>query len=128
MLTSVVASNHIPWIIIGICYVICPVLLIAIRYMLARENRKRDAEPVDEKYDDVYIEVVLPDWTRTERRVDKVRVSLSLARASIAPRSCGAVRMLTAFLSLSRNSWILLTGRIGTSDMCCDDRLRRLYM
>lgn len=98
--------------------------------MLARENRKRDAEPVDEKYDDVYIEVVLPDGTRTERRVDKVRVSLSRARASIAPCSCGAVRMLTVFLSLSlsRNSWISLTGRIGTSDMCCDDRLRRLYM
>ena len=75
MLTSVVASNHIPWIIIGICYVICPVLLIAIRYMLARENRKRDAEPVDEKYDDVYIEVVLAlaGSTSIKRSVDTVR-------------------------------------------------------
>ena len=51
-----------------------------IRYMLARENRKRDAEPVDDKYDDVYIEVVLPDGTRTERRVDKVRASRSRLR------------------------------------------------
>ena len=41
--------------------------------MLQRENKRRDAEPVDETYADVYIEVVLPDGTRTERKVDKVR-------------------------------------------------------
>lgn len=64
--------NHVPWVIIGICYVICPLLLLLIRALLSRENKKRDAEPVDDKYDDVYIEVVLPDGTRTERRVDKV--------------------------------------------------------
>ena len=69
--------NHVPWLIIGICYVVCPVLLLYIRHLLARENRKRDAEPVDDKYDDVYIEVVLPDGTRTERRVDKVSAPLS---------------------------------------------------
>ncbi len=66
-------SNHIPWTIIGIVYVICPLILLYIRILLARENKRRDAEPVDDKYDDVYIEVVLPDGTRTERRVDKVR-------------------------------------------------------
>ena len=62
-----------PWTIIGITYVICPLLLLLIRVLLARENRKRDAEPADDKYDDLYIEVVLPDGTRTQRRVDKVR-------------------------------------------------------
>ena len=66
-----------PWTIVGITYVICPLLLLLIRVLLARENRKRDAEPADDKYDDLYIEVVLPDGTRTQRRVDKVR-SLNL--------------------------------------------------
>ena len=52
---------------------ICPLLLLYIRWLLRRENKKRDAEPADDKYDDVYIEVVLADGTRAERRVDKVR-------------------------------------------------------
>ena len=77
--TLSLCSNHVPWIVIGICYVICPVLLLLIRNLLARENKRRDAEPRDDKYDDIYIEVVLPDGTRTERRVDKVGVSLSSA-------------------------------------------------
>ena len=37
--------------------------MLLIRFLLARENKKRDAEPADDKYDDVYIEVVLPDGT-----------------------------------------------------------------
>ena len=73
-LTCWTHRNHVPWTIIGICYVICPILLLTIRFILARENKKRDAEPVDDKYEDMYIEVVLPDGTRTERRVDKVRI------------------------------------------------------
>ncbi|KAM5541010.1 hypothetical protein V8D89_005321 [Ganoderma adspersum] len=72
-----VPRNHVPWTIIGIVYVICPLLLLYIRSLLARENKRRDAEPVDEKYDDVYIEVVLPDGTRTERRVDKEFLDLT---------------------------------------------------
>ncbi|KAI0651041.1 MFS general substrate transporter [Trametes meyenii] len=69
--------NHVPWIIIGVCYVICPLLMLLIRVLLVRENRKRDAEPVSDKYEDVYIEVVLPDGTRTERRVDKEFLDLT---------------------------------------------------
>ena len=45
--------------------------------MLARENKLRDAEPADDKYEDVYIEVVLPDGTRTERKVDKEYLDLT---------------------------------------------------
>ncbi|KAJ7494380.1 MFS general substrate transporter [Mycena galericulata] len=46
--------NHVPWIIIGCCYLSMILSLLAIRYYLAAENRRRDAEPVDEKYDHVY--------------------------------------------------------------------------
>lgn len=57
---------------------ICPILMLLIRVLLLRENKKRDAEPRDDTYDDVYIEVVLPDGTRTEKRVDKVRSFCSI--------------------------------------------------
>ncbi len=77
---------------------ICPMILLLIRVLLARENRKRDAEPVDDKYDDLYIEVVLPDGTRTERRVDKVRCPPPVLRR-------GRPLMATAVL-ISRNSLI----------------------
>ena len=72
---SLVRRSHVPWLIIGICYVVCPVLLAT----SSRENWKRNAEPVDDKYDNVYIEVVLPDGTRTERRVNKMIVLLSFS-------------------------------------------------
>jgi ACS family allantoate permease-like MFS transporter len=66
--------NHIPWIIIGICYLCCMGLLLAIRYVLASENRRRDNEPVDDTYDDVYIERVGKDGEVEKVKVDKVRL------------------------------------------------------
>ncbi|EMD34999.1 hypothetical protein CERSUDRAFT_85745 [Gelatoporia subvermispora B] len=69
--------NHIPWAIIGICYLICPGLLLIIRWLLARENKRRDAEPLDDTYDDVYIEVITPEGKRVERKVDKEFLDLT---------------------------------------------------
>lgn len=64
--------NHIPWAVIGICYLICPFLMLIIRYMLARENKKRDNEPHDDTYDDVWLKQTDADGKIVERRVDKV--------------------------------------------------------
>ncbi|PCH43288.1 MFS general substrate transporter [Wolfiporia cocos MD-104 SS10] len=72
-----VPRNHVPWTIIGICYVCCMILLFAIRVVLARENKRRDVEPPDTTYDDVYIEVVLPDGKRAERKVEKEYLDLT---------------------------------------------------
>lgn len=47
-------------------------ILLIIRFLLWRENKRRDAEPPDTRYDDVYIEVTLPDGSRVERKVQKV--------------------------------------------------------
>ena len=47
-------------------------ILLMIRYILQRENRIRDNEPVDETYEDVYIEVVTPEGKRVEQKVPKV--------------------------------------------------------
>ena len=97
--------NHVPWTIIGICYVVCPALMLLIRWLLARENRKRDAEPVDDTYDDVYVEVVGADGKRVEKKVSKVRPT-GLIDASRLANSC------------DRNSWISLILRTGTSATC----------
>ncbi|EPQ50460.1 hypothetical protein GLOTRDRAFT_133840 [Gloeophyllum trabeum ATCC 11539] len=40
--------NHVPWAIIGVCYTICPLILLVIRYMLWKENKIRDQEPPDD--------------------------------------------------------------------------------
>ncbi|KIM75958.1 hypothetical protein PILCRDRAFT_98819 [Piloderma croceum F 1598] len=68
--------NHIPWVIIGICYTICPILLLFIRYLLSKENKRRDSEPPDTTYDDVYIET-LENGKRAERKIDKEFLDLT---------------------------------------------------
>ncbi|GAW05484.1 MFS general substrate transporter [Lentinula edodes] len=48
--------NHVPWAVIGACYVSTITLLLLLRLYMSRENRKRDAEPQDEAADtDVYV-------------------------------------------------------------------------
>ena len=59
------------------CYAMCMAFLLSIRILLARENRRRDAEPRDTTYDDVYVEVMLPDGTRVERKVEKEYLDLT---------------------------------------------------
>lgn len=61
---------------IGICYIICPILLLVIRHILAKENKRRDAEPADTTFDEVYIETVDADGKKVERKVDKVWTAL----------------------------------------------------
>lgn len=49
------------------------VLLFSIRVLLARENKRRDAEPRDDSYDDVYITKIDEKGNRVEVKVSKVR-------------------------------------------------------
>lgn len=44
-----------------------------LRVLLVAENKRRDAEQHDDKYDDVYMNHVLPDGSTVEKRVDRVR-------------------------------------------------------
>ncbi|KAH9929340.1 uncharacterized protein B0H18DRAFT_953536 [Fomitopsis serialis] len=61
-----VPRNHVPWTVIGICYLCCMGLLLIIRKRdLSRETRR----------DDVYIEVLLADGTTVERKLEKVGTS-----------------------------------------------------
>ncbi|KAF8684239.1 MFS general substrate transporter [Rhizoctonia solani] len=69
--------NRIPWAVITICYVLCPITLLSLRFLLARENQRRDAEPNEDDIGEVYIEEVLVDGTKIERRVDKAFLDLT---------------------------------------------------
>jgi hypothetical protein len=71
-----VARNRVPWIIIGICYFVCSVLLLVIRGLLAKENKKRDKEPPDDRYIDAYIETTGKDGKKTKKWLDKMRFSM----------------------------------------------------
>lgn len=64
--------NHVPWAIITICTFMSGILILLLRFMLAAENKRRDAEPYDDTYDDVYIVTVDADGKSTEKKVDKV--------------------------------------------------------
>jgi len=58
----------------GVCYLSCMALLFSIRVLLARENKRRDAEPPDHTFDDFYIVTTDEDGNRTEVKVPKVRI------------------------------------------------------
>lgn len=57
---------------ITISYFLCPIILLIIRHRLSHENKKRDVEPRANENDDAYIEEILDDGTKVERRIDKV--------------------------------------------------------
>ncbi|KAK0210341.1 MFS general substrate transporter [Desarmillaria ectypa] len=69
--------NHIPWIIIGICYVCCMSLLLTIRFLLSRENKRRNTESTDDTYGDVYIERLTSDGEKEMVKVDKEFLDLT---------------------------------------------------
>lgn len=68
--------NHVPWIIIGICYAVCMVLMLTIRWYLSRENKRRDAEPADHSYDNIYMERTV-DGVTEKVKVDKEFLDLT---------------------------------------------------
>ncbi|ETW84170.1 major facilitator superfamily [Heterobasidion irregulare TC 32-1] len=69
--------NRVPWIIIGVCYLACMLLMYSIRLLLSRENKRRDNEPHDDTYEDVYVEKVMEDGSRVEVKVLKEFLDLT---------------------------------------------------
>ncbi|KAH7880069.1 MFS general substrate transporter [Lentinula edodes] len=69
--------NHVPWIVIGVCYVVSIILLMIIRAYLANENRRRDVEPLDTTYDDVYTELMGSDGVMEKVKVEKEFLDLT---------------------------------------------------
>lgn len=69
--------NVVPWIIIGVCVVLRILTLLTIRYLLSAENRRRDAEPAETVYDNMYIERLNEDGVMEKARVDKEFLDLT---------------------------------------------------
>jgi MFS transporter, ACS family, allantoate permease len=74
MTANALSRNHVPWIIIGVCYASCMILLFFIRVLLASENQRRDVEPPDDTFNDVYVVTTDESGNRTEIKVPKVRI------------------------------------------------------
>ena len=68
---------HIPWAVIAICYSSAGVLLLVQRCMLNRENKKRDREPPDHTYDDVWVKITDENGDIVEKKVDKAFLDLT---------------------------------------------------
>ena len=73
--------NHVPWLILSICWAVSAVILLATRFYLARENARRARETHDSTYDEVYIAETQVDGTVVEKKVDKVRLAVVLVWA-----------------------------------------------
>uniref|UniRef100_A0A8H7XZ67 MFS general substrate transporter n=1 Tax=Psilocybe cubensis TaxID=181762 RepID=A0A8H7XZ67_PSICU len=70
--------NHVPWLVIGICYLCCMALLLIIRYILSSENKRRDREdPADDQFQNVYIEKMGKDGEMIKVKVDKEFMDLT---------------------------------------------------
>lgn len=48
------------------------ILLLALRWVLNEDNKRRDSEPIDDTYDNVYIEKVSDDGATETVKLDKV--------------------------------------------------------
>ena len=73
------------------------VLLFSIRVLLASENKRRDAEPPDSTYEEVYVVRTNDDGTREEVKVSKVLVHCLLA---------STIANLRGFMNKRRSFWI----------------------
>lgn len=69
--------NHVPWAILSACWFVTVVLILVTRVYLSHENRRRDCEGHDAKYDEVYITRDRDDGTKEEVRVDKEFLDLT---------------------------------------------------
>jgi MFS transporter, ACS family, allantoate permease len=60
--------------------------LLALRWLLAQENKRREIEPKDDTFEDVFVTVTDDEGRTDERRVDKVRHLISLLPSLVAER------------------------------------------
>ena len=63
--------NHVPWAVMGVSWACAGILLLAIRWHLAKENARREREQRGQSDEDVYI-TEESDGTKTNRKVEKV--------------------------------------------------------
>ncbi|KZT71376.1 MFS general substrate transporter [Daedalea quercina L-15889] len=65
--------NRVPWAILAACWAASMLILLATRFYLAAENRRREREPRDAAYDDVYV----VDEKGEDKKIDKAFLDLT---------------------------------------------------
>lgn len=75
----------VPWAVITVCFGISAALLLVLRYMLAKENERRDAQGPNDPWDNAFVAVEQKDGTIIEKPVDRVR-----SRLMNSSRSCNS--------------------------------------
>ncbi|KAI5900438.1 MFS general substrate transporter [Schizophyllum commune H4-8] len=70
--------NHVPWTVIACCSFVSGLLLLALRYVLASENKRRDASAQEtDSLDEVYVEQKDESGAVREAKVDKAFLDLT---------------------------------------------------
>ncbi|KAI0647523.1 MFS general substrate transporter [Trametes meyenii] len=69
--------NHVPWLILSVCWAVSALLLLATRAYLAWENARREREAPDARYDEVYVSETRADGSVVEKKVDKAFLDLT---------------------------------------------------
>ncbi|OJT03928.1 hypothetical protein TRAPUB_5381 [Trametes pubescens] len=69
--------NHVPWLILSICWAVSALLLLTARAYLSWENARRERAGPDERYDDMYITKEHSDGTVMDKKVEKVFLDLT---------------------------------------------------
>ena len=64
--------NHVPWAVVAACCAGSAITALVLRFYLAAENKRRDAESYDNTYDAVYLTQVMEDGSQIEKKVDRV--------------------------------------------------------
>lgn len=69
--------NRVPWIINTVVFGVCGLTLLALRFYLAQQNKKRETESHDSSYDDVYLTHVDEKGNRVEKKVDRAFLDIT---------------------------------------------------
>ncbi|KAF7311475.1 hypothetical protein MKEN_01049800 [Mycena kentingensis (nom. inval.)] len=71
------SSNHVPWWIITACTIGSALLMLAIRFSFAAENKRRERDAANDNYDDYYVSEVQADGTLVEKKIDREFLDLT---------------------------------------------------
>ncbi|KAH8106893.1 MFS general substrate transporter [Cristinia sonorae] len=69
--------NHIPWAILSACWATVALLILVLRFYLASDNKKRESEPHDSTYDNVYVNEKTEQGEEKALKVDKEFLDLT---------------------------------------------------
>jgi len=110
--------NYLPWGVIAGCLLVCGIIPLILRWILARENALRDKEEYDSTYDNLCVEHITPEGKKIEMKVPKV----------CAPPSLHIFDGRPDLWSVHRNSWISRIDRTATSAMSSSSQCSGRHM